>query len=615
MIQIRLALLLASCAAFHLDAQELVDTEPVGHRVMDFYFGAISDDSRYISYTDWSTGDLAFRDLDTGESHYLTHKGSWKVRGFALALQAISPDGKHVAYGWQTSFCDLRVVGIGDTESRVLYKNENIASILPKDWSSDGKHILATFLYKDGTDQMVLVSVADGSTNVLKTFNAASGSGTGAIMAFSPDGRFVAYDYRSNPTSSKHDIRVLAIDGKQDSTLVEHEANDYVLGWSPDGDQILFASDRGGILGAWTIQVVDGKPRGLPRLVRSGIAPIEWGMFTRDGSYYYARYDWQNDVYLTTFDPGKAQASTPRKLVSHVGFNTSAEWSPDGHHLAYAFGVGRYTDPFVLGIHSLETGEQVKFHLEMDRYGGHAFDPHWSPDGKALLGSGRKGIQRIDASTGEIELLVGIPGGCPGSGECIEWPVWAPDGRLVFARWNDASRRIFVRDPESGLEKEIYRVSPPADISQLAISKDAQRLAFVWSDTDSGASSLMVMPLTGASEARELYSLAPPEQRTPGFDARRGAILRPAWSPDSGHLFFTTIRTTSEVGGFDLWRIPSGGGEPEQIGPGMAGLRPYGVSVHPDGRRIALTAGTPRRQETWVMESILLQPATGDDEH
>ena len=371
--------------------------------------GAISPDGRTLSYTDFSaggTGDLAVRNLETGESHRLTKKGTWDVPEFAQAVQAISPDGRHVAYGWQgRSSCDLRIVDVDGSEPRILYRDDEIANVLLRDWSRDGQHILATFSMKDGTGRIVVVSVADGSAQVLKTFDAASGSGAGPIMAFSPDGRFVVYDARSNAESPNRDIHVLSVDGTRDSVLVEHAANDYVLGWAPDGNWVLFASDREGTLDVWGIRVEDGRPRGLPKLVRSEIPPTEWGVFTRDGSYYYARFVWANDVYLTTIDPETGNVRRPDELISHVGFNTAAEWSRDGRYLAYVSGRGRYPDPFVLGIHSVETGEAVRFRLELARWGGHAFQPQWSPDGQALLGSGRLGIQRIDAQTGEVTIV------------------------------------------------------------------------------------------------------------------------------------------------------------------------------------------------------------------
>ncbi len=594
-------------------AQDPVAVDPAGDSVAEVFFGAISPDARFLTYTDWSTGDLAVRDLETGVTRGLTQKGTWDIPEFAQAVQAISHDRRYVAYGWQgMSSCDLRIVDLDGSEPRILYRDEAIANVLPQDWSRDGRHILATFFRKDGTSQIVLVSVTDGAARVLKTFDGASGSDAGNMMSLSPDGSFVVYDSRSIPESPERDIHVLSVDGSLDRPLVEHAANDYVLGWSPEGNWVLFASDREGTLDAWAIRVVDGRPRGLPRLVRSDIPPTDWGMFTLDGSYYYARIVWMNDVYLTTIDTVTGKAGPPHKLVEHVGFNTSAEWSPDGRQLAYASGLGRYPDPFVLVIRSVETAEEVSFRLEMTRLGGHAFDPHWSPDGQALLGSGRKGIRRIDAQTGEVTLLVGSPGGCPGGGDCIEWPVWASDSRTIFTRFVDGvPRRIFARDLVSGRDEELYRVAPPAAVSQLAVSPDARRLAFVWSDTDAGMSALMVIPTAVGGEPRDLIALPPPQGNVP-FDARRGAILRPAWSPDGRHLLFTTIQVTSQGWGFELWRIPSHGGEPESLGLVMEGLRPYGLSVHPDGRRIAITAGTPRRQETWVIEDLLAPLLTGD---
>jgi hypothetical protein len=55
---------------------------------------------------------------------------------------------------------------------------------------------------------------------------------------------------------------------------------------------------------------------------------------------------------------------------------------------------------------------------------------------------------------------------------------------------------------------------------------------------------------------------------------------------------------------FELWQIPAEGGEPQNLGLVMEGLEPYGLSVHPDGERIAFTAGT-EREEVWVLKDFL----------
>ena len=583
-----------------------------GHRVAEVFPGAISSDGRFLSYTDWSTGDLAVLVRETGESRRLTRKGTLEVPGFADAVHAISPDGRYVAFAWYgSSSCDLRIVDVDASEPRILYRDDEITDIVPKDWSEDGRHVLAVFMTKSGTHQMALVSVGDGSARVLKSFDGTGGPGAGDIMAFSPDGRFVVYDSRSNAESPNRDIHVLSVDGSRDSVLVEHAANDYVLGWAPDGSWVLFASDRAGTLDAWGIRVEDGRPRGLPERLRSDIPPTQWGMFTRDGSYYYERIVWANDVYLTTIDPETGNARRPDELISHVGFMTSAEWSRDGRYLASVSGFGRYPDPFVLGIHSVETGEAVRFRLAMARIGGHLFRPQWSPDGRALLGMGRQGVQRIDADTGKVTLLVGTPEGCVGI--CVEWPVWASDGRVMFTRFDEGvPRRIVARDLDTGLEEELYGVNPSSFVSQLAVSPDGRRLAFVQAEVPDGTSALQVIETAPSSEPRELIALPPPQGTVPWFDPRFGVIRGPAWSPDGGHVLFTTAEVTSQGSGFKLWRIPSDGGEPESLGLAMEGLQALGLSVHPDGRRIAITAGTPQRQETWVMEDLPAPRLTGD---
>jgi tricorn protease-like protein len=53
----------------------------------------------------------------------------------------------------------------------------------------------------------------------------------------------------------------------------------------------------------------------------------------------------------------------------------------------------------------------------------------------------------------------------------------------------------------------------------------------------------------------------------------------------------------------ELWRISAEGGEPQKLGLAMKGLR--NLRFHPDGRRIAFSAGTPFSAEVWVLENFL----------
>ncbi len=51
--------------------------------------------------------------------------------------------------------------------------------------------------------------------------------------------------------------------------------------------------------------------------------------------------------------------------------------------------------------------------------------------------------------------------------------------------------------------------------------------------------------------------------------------------------------------------ISAEGGEPQYLGLEMEGLLLYGLSIHPDGQRIAFTAGRNLGHQTWVMENVL----------
>ena len=65
-------------------------------------------------------------------------------------------------------------------------------------------------------------------------------------MMFSPDGSSIVYSARSREGAKERDIFLISTDGSQEMTLVQHPSDDYVLGWVPGSEQILFASDRMG---------------------------------------------------------------------------------------------------------------------------------------------------------------------------------------------------------------------------------------------------------------------------------------------------------------------------------------------------------------------------------
>ena len=577
------------------------------HRVLADYdaFGSVSADGRFVSRLDWTDGaNIVVRDLRTGERRQLTDSGR-NSEGRAW-LSAISPDAKQVAYGWtswQQDWAELRIVGLDGSPPRVLYRDETIRWVNAHGWSPDGSQIL-TMLSTGGTRQIALVSVVDGSVRVLTSVD----HRLGKTMSFSPDGQYIAYDRPVQEGSSQNDIFVMSADGSQETSVVRHPSDDRLFGWSPDGTRIVLASDRSGTWDAWAVPVQDGKAHGEAERIQQDIGWISSSLgVTRDGVVYYKIIDWVNDVYVASLDPETGKLGSPDKIVSHVGPATSVEWSPDGEALVYARGVGMdelYS--LVLGIRSLATGEERLFPLELSRFGGHAFEPHWAPDGRAVLAVGRaenrQGIFRIDAGTGHVAPILAGPA------TRVESPAWSKDGRLIVARpINGLPRIIVVRELDTGRERELVRYDE-ALVSHLTVSPDSRQVAFVWAEWlgfgNPGATGLRVIPTSGG-EARELLELPPPQMSGPI------PVLGLSWTPDSRHLLYATSRAGAEPK-MELWRIPAAGGQPESLGLVTEGLAPYGLSVHPDGERVAFTAGETRsasdgRQVSWSADLWALE--------
>jgi hypothetical protein len=158
-------------------------------------------------------------------------------------------------------------------------------------------------LYKlPSSFQIAVISTAEGTARILKTV-----AWFPTKMKFSPDGRHIAYDFGLQRESGNRDIAVLAADGSREVRLIEHPADDQLLGWTPDGRQVLFASDRSGTRSAWMIRVTDGLPEGSPELVKPDMGQIIPIGFTPAGAFYYGLAIGTGDVYTAELDPATAR--------------------------------------------------------------------------------------------------------------------------------------------------------------------------------------------------------------------------------------------------------------------------------------------------------------------
>jgi Tol biopolymer transport system component len=182
-----------------------------------------SPDGRYVSFGG-RDGNLAVRDLTTGEQRDITDDGNLREAGpkrfCGYFFPTWSPDGVQIAYLWNNEGSrELRIIGIDRSKPRVLYRSEDPAlGIVPYDWSQDGKFILARrgLGIREKRD-IVLVSVADGSVRTLRSLEGGFGP-WGARL--SPDGRYIVHDRPVKENNGFRDLFLLATDGSGEESAL-----------------------------------------------------------------------------------------------------------------------------------------------------------------------------------------------------------------------------------------------------------------------------------------------------------------------------------------------------------------------------------------------------------
>ena len=554
--------------------------------------GAVSRDGRYLSFTQWATGNLGLRDLVAGETRLLTNKSVWAESEDYAGPSVLSPDGQRVAYTWfneGSALNELRVIGLnginGGEHPETLYSNPEVPFMAPLAWFPDGRRILVRFVGKDRTAQIVVFDTDDRTVKILRTVNWRWPGKT----VLSPAGRYILYDSPvGNGQDAPHDIFLLAADGSSEIPLVAHSADDRVLGWTPDGASVLFASDRGGRRGAWLLPVADGKAQGEPTILKPDLDAGTPLGFSTDGSFYYHRSTPMMDVYTVPIDfkQGKPVGEPERVAERFVGANRAPAWSPDGKYLAYnslralpASG----TPTFV--IRSVETGEERDLAVDLQYFPR----PRWAPDGRSLILPSRgqrtgPAIFRLAVDNGKLTMLV------PRQEDTVYLsPQLTPDGKTLLYTAQDSRERhatIRARNLENGEERQIYQNE--ATWPRFELSPAADRVAIIEQDRKTQSMVLRLLPVEGGTP-REILRLQFPEFM--------GNL--PVWTAD-GKCVLVWKAVSNR--GAELWSVPVDGSPPQ--GLGVRSKNHTAVSLHPDGHQLAYTAGGGYG-EIWVMENFL----------
>jgi Tol biopolymer transport system component len=546
--------------------------------------GSITRDGRHLTFTDWlSGGNLAIRDLRTGEIRRLTKDAAANPGTQFGEFSVISRDGLQIAYSWYSrEGYGLRVVGRDGSSPRVLYANPDVEWVRPLAWAPDGKTVAALFGRVDETNQIVLVSAAAGAVRVLKSLDWR----TPESLAYSPDGRYIAYDFPPTTTLAQRDVYVMSTDASRETAVVKHAADDRLLGWFPDGERLLFVSDRGGSPGAWAVRLRDGKPAAEPELVKPDIGRVLPFGFSDEHDFYYSARMGLLDVFTVDLDPATGKATQPAAALSHRsgGEKLQAAWSPDGTRLLYGMRSSERVggNPRLLGVLDTRTGVEQVLPVPL-RY---VQWPAWMPGGRALIVQGpdlqgRAGLHKLDLASNSLERLT--------DGGRLQ-PSVTPDGNTVvyFTQPKVAGNELLnvtARDLRTGGERVLHSGAA----SRFAISPDGRQLV------------IRVPPATGerpAPEEIKIVSTADGSSRTllrVGMELSTPPVV--AWSADGKFVFFSKGREAKT----ELWRVAVADGSAAPVGVALPRIQR--VSAHPNGKSLVISAGMPK-WEVWVLENV-----------
>ena len=184
------------------------------------------------------------------------------------------------------------------------------------------------------------------------------------------------------------DIWVVALADGRITRVTSHPGSDWFPAWSPDGSEIMFASDRNATYAIYAARASGGgderhiftNPR--PNL----LTPTDW---SRDGKFVLIHSYPRQDISLLPLAP----PGPPTPLVSSPFADWLASFSPDGRRVAYVSDESRQDEVYVRG-----RDDAARYRVSID--GG--TQPRWRGDGRELffIGSGdRLFAARVTAGT------------------------------------------------------------------------------------------------------------------------------------------------------------------------------------------------------------------------
>jgi Tol biopolymer transport system component len=376
---------------------------------------------------------------------------------------AFSPDGASILLtaGNNSSEIWLLPYPDGGAPPRRLFAKTDLGISAKANWLPDSRHAVLSFA--PGLAAAPALWMADLKSERLRQI-ALSTLGW-AEPWVSPDGRRLVF----TAVQDDYDLVELPVTGGPPHTLAANSRNELSPSWSPDGDQIVYSTDRTGQREIWMRNLKAGidRPVVTPREFPPGTTTaLAEPVFSPVGSRFaFVRYSTDEPVTIWV-EPTVGGA--PVRLT-HERIESPA-WSPDGNSIAGLVRRESPSQPAIVGV-----GADMSAHLIPN-------SPicrtplDWSPTGEWLA-----------CDTPDATALFS-PDGAKSKSLPTVHPaalVFSRDGRTIFAAGKDRGRAFLKSiDVATGAVRVLADYGPELTISgglpfhtRLSMAPDGKSLA------------------------------------------------------------------------------------------------------------------------------------------
>jgi len=378
-----------------------------------------------------------------------------------------SPDGKNLAFIRYFSPFRREMFVVPEAGGEALQITADDVRIYGLVWSSDNQKLFFTSFRTVNRLNLWQVSASGGEPQLIET-----GSRDLQSLAISPNGRTIAF------VEEKSDENIWQI--APDSVprpFIRSTRADHSQQFSPDGRQIIFASDRTGNYEIW---LSDAEGKNQRQLTDS---PAQEGSprFSPDGNFivYDAQINDGSNIYIIPASGGAA-----RQLTDVGKTNALPAWSADGQWIFFRSNRSGNHEIWKMPAAG---GEAV----QISREG--AFEMFAAPDGKTVYyskGGRTAGLWRVSTEGGAEEPVAELA-------EAGAWRSWCVTANGIYYTAFSVQPPFQIKffDFATRQTKAVNKVekSPITYYSNLSVSPDGKKI--LYARQDQSASSIMLAEL------------------------------------------------------------------------------------------------------------------------